>query len=205
MGYLITQIIICLIIAAVIGFIIGWLLRGLGCSEQQAAYEDADSEGSASINTLSSSDAIASEEIAEPVTKAPVISHPIEKIEGIGKSIGNFLRSIGVKTTLDLLDKCSTDEGVQHVAKTSEVIESVVRQWVSMADLMRIPDVGGQYAELMVASEITSVQDLSEASAQELTEKMKTVNARERRIPDSIPLPDVNQVKHWIKDAKTLP
>ena len=38
MGYLITQIIICLLIAAIIGFVIGWLLRGLGCNTEEA-YE----------------------------------------------------------------------------------------------------------------------------------------------------------------------
>jgi nucleotidyltransferase/DNA polymerase involved in DNA repair len=139
------------------------------------------------------------------VTKAPVISHQIEKIEGIGKSIGNFLRSIGIKTTTDLLDKCSTDSGFQQVVKVSEVVEPVVKQWVVRADLMRVPDVDGQYAELMEVSGIMSVQDLANADAEELTEKMRTVNQREHCIPGSIPLPDVNQIRHWIKDANTLP
>ncbi len=206
MGYLITQIIICLIIAAVIGFIIGWLLRGLGCEGQnEAAFEGAGSEGSSSVNNFSSAGAVAGGEIAEPVTKAPVISHQIEKIEGIGKSIGNFLRSIGIKTTTDLLDKCSTDSGFQQVVKVSEVVEPVVKQWVIRADLMRVPDVDGQYAELMEVSGIVSVQDLANADAEELTEKMRTVNQREHCIPASIPLPDVNQVRHWIKDSNTLP
>ncbi len=206
MGYLITQIIICLIIAAVIGFIIGWLLRGLGCAEQnEAAYEGASSGGSPSSNSFSSTGTVAAGEIAEPVTKAPIISHQIEKIEGIGKSIGNFLRSIGIKTTTDLLDKCSTESGFQQVVKVSEVVEPVVKQWVIRADLMRVPDVNGQYAELMEVSGVMSVQDLANADAQELTEKMEAVNQRERCIPESIPLPDANQVKHWIKDAKTLP
>ncbi len=207
MGYLITQIIICLIIAAVIGFIIGWLLRGLGCEEQnEAAYEGAaGSGGSSTVNKFSAAGAVAGGEIVEPVTKAPVISHQIEKIEGIGKSIGNFLRSIGIKTTTDLLDKCSTDSGFQQVVKVSEVVEPVVKQWVIRADLMRVPDVDGQYAELMEVTGISSVQDLANADAEELTEKMRTLNQREHCIPDSIPLPDANQVRHWIKDANTLP
>ncbi len=207
MGYLITQIIICLIIAAVIGFIIGWLLRGLGCEEQnEAAFEGAGSGGTSSVNNFSSAGAVeAGGEIAEPVTKAPVISHQIEKIEGIGKSIGNFLRSIGIKTTTDLLEKCSTDSGFQQVVKVSEVVEPVVKQWVVRADLMRVPDVDGQYAELMEVSGIMSVQDLANADAEELTEKMRTVNHREHCIPESIPLPNVTQVRHWIKDANTLP
>ncbi len=204
MGYLITQIIICLLIAAIIGFIIGWLLRGLGCNNEEA-YEGAnlDSSNASGINTLSSAGSTTA--AGSPVTKAPVKSHQIERIEGIGKSLGNYLRNIGVKTTLDLIEKCSTESGFQQVVKAAEVVEPVVTQWVSRADLMRVPDVDGQYAELMEVSDIKSVQDLGNADAQALTTKMQAVNQREHRIPDSIPLPDANMVANWIRDAKTLP
>ena len=232
MGYLITQIIICLLISAIIGFIIGWLLRGLGCNEQEAygdrayeggalgreggvSYEGTESDSiksSSSINTLSSSGAGAAtaragEAIDEhkPVTKAPAKSHQIERIEGIGKSLGNYLRNIGIKTTADLIEKCSTDSGFKKVVKAAEVVEPVVKQWVSMADLMRVPNINGQYAELLEASDIKSVQDLASSDAHALTAKMQTVNQREHRIPDSIPLADANMVANWVRDAKTLP
>ena len=210
MGYLITQIIICLLIAALIGFIIGWLLRGLGCNNNdQEAYQGAgfssDTDSGSSISNLSAAQTIAGDAYAEPVTKAPVKSHQIERIEGIGKSIGNFLRNVGIKNTLDLIEKCSTETGFQQVAKAAEVVDSVVTQWVSMADLMRIPNVDGQYAELMEASDIKSVQDLANADASALTSKMQSVNQREHRIPDSIPLPDTSMVGSWIRDAKNLP
>lgn len=226
MGYLITQIIICLLIAAIIGFIIGWLLRGLGCNSQEEGYEGAGNAGdagarfdaggtssTAGINTLSSAGegavaragAMATEAVGSPVTKAPVKSHQIERIEGIGKSLGNYLRNIGVKTTLDLIEKCSTESGFQQVVKAAEVVEPVVKQWVSRADLMRVPDIDGQYSELLEVSDIKSVQDLGNADAQALTTKMQAVNQREHRIPDSIPLADTSMVAKWIKDAKTLP
>lgn len=212
MGYLITQIIICLLIAAIIGFIIGWLLRGLGCNNQEeAAYEgggydtSGDSDSASSINTLSSAGALAGGTVGEPVTKAPVKSHQIERIEGIGKSLGNYLRNIGVKTTLDLIERCSTEDGFLQVVNAAEVVEPVVKQWVSRADLMRVPNVDGQYSELLEVSDIKSVQDLGNADAQALTSKMQAVNQREHRIPDSIPLPDANMVANWVRDAKTLP
>jgi predicted flap endonuclease-1-like 5' DNA nuclease len=254
MGYLITQIIICLLIAAIIGFVIGWLLRGLGCNTEEA-YEsesiekrsfqdtpnergDSDSNNTPEINTLSSTEvstrsnnalddlavsegtsagsrvgaalaassgALAEKTTKAPVTKAPAISHPIERIEGIGKNLGNYLRNIGIKTTADLIAKCSTENGFQQVVKAGEVVEPVVKQWLSRADLMRVPKVNGQYAELMEASDIKSVQDLANANAQALTTKMQTVNQREHRIPDSIPLADASMVASWITDAKTLP
>lgn len=206
MGYLITQIIIYLLIAAVIGFIIGWLLRGLGRNNQEA-YEgvESDSSNTSGINSLSSDGSLAGQAIKEPVTRAPAISHQIVKIEGISKSIRNALRKTGVKTTIDLIDKCSTESGFQQTVETTGAVEPVVKQWVSMADLMRVPGVDGQFAELMEACDIKSIQDLASADTQTLIATMQTVNQREGRIPDSIPLPDANIVGRWIKDAKTLP
>ena len=211
MGYLITQIIICLLIAAFIGFIIGWLLRGLGCNKEHSQTIDNNgkldfSSGSAAAATGNiASIAALDETIVEPIIQVPVKSHQIERIEGIGKSIGNSLRNVGVKNTLDLMDKCSTDAGFQEVVTKTNVVDSVVKQWVCMADLMCIPEVDGQYAELLEASDIKSTQDLSRADAEILVSKMHAVNQREHRIPDSIPLPDVAMVLLWIKNAKALP
>ncbi|MFQ5995990.1 MAG: hypothetical protein ACE5K1_12980 [Acidiferrobacterales bacterium] len=39
MGYLITQVLLCLLIAALIGFVIGWLLRHVICKKQSQALE----------------------------------------------------------------------------------------------------------------------------------------------------------------------
>ncbi len=217
MGYLITQIIVCLLIAALIGFIVGWLLRGLGCNKQESDINgnvgaNATIGNNSTINTFSSSSdltestSLADDIYNEPVTRSPSKSHKIEKIEGIGKSLGHSLRNIGIKTTADLIEKCTSDNnGLQQVVATTDVLESVVQQWLSMADLMRIPDVDGQFAELLEACDIKSSQALGKANPASLTKLMQTVNQREHRIPDSIPLPEVNSVTHWIADAKTLP
>ena len=315
MGYLITQIIVCLLIAALIGFILGWLLRGLGCkdsgeledngsninkkstmnslsssgssasmSSSSLETDQADdfypepvtiapaklrkpepveagdfSQNKAAINTLSSSDSSSSKDAdskgssnqsdnslskvseksntsdnkstvdtlsssgvssildsssietnqaddvyPEPVTKAPTISHKIEKIEGIGKSLGNKIRKVGVKTTKDLLKTCSTKTGFQQVIEATKVPEDTVTQWVSMADLMRIPSVDGQIAELMLASGITSPEVLAKANSIALADEMATINRREKKIPTSIELPNAGKIAEIIKAAKTL-
>ena len=216
MGYLITQIIICLLIAALIGFIIGWLLRGIGCKSQDSEKSESaglrsNFDNNAPINSFSSSPELtesanlAEDVYNEPVTRAPSISHKIEKIEGIGKSLGSSLRNVGIKTTAELIEKCSTENGFQQVLAATNVVDSVVKQWLSMADLMRVQDVNGQFSELLEACDIKSTQDLGKANPAALIAKMNTTNQQEHRIPDSIPLPDVNTVTHWIADAKSLP
>ena len=75
MSYLISQIVICLLLAAAIGFILGWLLRGMGCksleaklraecderirflessSDNTGGMTDASLGGSVGVNTLAS-------------------------------------------------------------------------------------------------------------------------------------------------------
>ncbi len=313
MGYLITQIIVCLLIAALIGFILGWLLRGLGCKDsselddngsninKKSTKNSLSSSGSSAsmssssletnqaddfypepvtiapatprkiepvettnfssnksaINTLSSSDSSSSidadalgtsnqaektvsdvnadlgdnkstmntlsssgvssildsssietnqadDVYPEPITKAPTISHKIEKIEGIGKSLGNKIRKTGVKTTKDLLKTCSTKTGFQQVVEATKAPEESVTQWVSMADLMRIPSVDGQISELMLASGIKSPEVLAKANAIALADEMATINRREKKIPTSIELPNAGKIAEMIKAAKTL-
>lgn len=209
MEYLIAQIIICLLIAALIGFVIGWLLRGIGCNNQEGyRHVSATTDDGSAINTLSSSvgarAGVAVSDSSEFGVSVQIIHHKIEKIEGIGGSLGNHLRNIGVKTTGDLLKKCSIESGLQQVVKAGDVTDSVVRQWVSMSDLMRVPDVDGQFAELMEASDIKSVLELAQADANALTVKMQIINQREHKIPDSIELPDVGMVADWIRDAKSI-
>jgi hypothetical protein len=208
MGYLITQIIICLLIAALIGFIIGWLLRGIGCKNQEDNQQAGSLvDDSSAINTLSSVDAVDGANtvaFSESGISVQIIHHKIENIEGIGGSIGNHLRNIEVKTTGDLLKKCSIDSGFQQVVEVAGVTGSVVTQWVSMADLMRVPGVDGQFSELMEASDIKSVLELAQADANALTVKMQIVNQRENKIPDSIELPSVGMVADWIRDAKSI-
>ncbi len=223
MGYLITQIIICLLIAALIGFVIGWLLRGLSCNEQTNDLGDtkvASFNDGSTVNALSSAgstvekidtsalDSLYSSgeggAISGSVNKVKAVYHKIEEIEGIGKSLGNHLRNIGIKTTGDLIEKCATDDGFKKVLKAGDADDSVVRHWLRMSDLMRVPDVTGQFAELLDASGIESVSDLAGVNSNALTAKMEVINKQERKIPDSISLADANDVAQWIVAAKDI-
>ncbi len=223
MGYLIGQIIFCLVLAALIGFIVGWLLRGLGCDNNEEVYENevsgsvetgSDDIGSVesdarnyAINSLSSAGEVAEQTFDDPVIRVAVVTHEIEEIEGIGKSRGNSLRNIDIKTTNDLIEKCLFESGFDQTVNAAGVADSVVKQWICMADLMRVPDVDGQFAELLEACDIKSIQDLANVDAQMLTATMEAINVSgdKKIIPDSIPLADSSRVRNWIRDAQSLP
>ncbi|MEJ2540759.1 MAG: DUF4332 domain-containing protein [Gemmatimonadota bacterium] len=127
----------------------------------------------------------------------------MEDIEGIGEGFGKRLRASGIDTTGRLLLDGLTEEGRGEIATTCEVDPDTVRHWVTMADLLRLPGIDGQWAELLWRSGIPNVQTLAEQDAAALLASMKTVNAEERRVPT---MPTVERVGHWIYEAgRALP
>ena len=252
MSYLLSQIWICLLLAALIGGIIGWLLRG-GCRKKLEAVEtdwrnrfagvehERDEMSSrlgnldkitrerdqllkeasslrgvkderddlvaklvaleASTSDISSQQSDTSARL-EDVTDDTQDSYEIEEIEGIGTGYGTRLRNMDISTTRDLLTQCPNASGIKTVASDIQLENDVVRSWTSMADLMRVKGVGGQYAELLEFSGVHTVQSLAESDADGLTVQLADVNARENRVKK---VPDTATVSAWIDHAKTLP
>ncbi len=128
--------------------------------------------------------------------------YPVEEVEGIGKGFGKKLRALGIETTEDLLQRCCTRQGWEEVADKIGLKERfVVRKWASMCDLMRIPGVMGQFAELLEFSDVNSVQDLASRDPAQLLDKMFDVNQREHRVKE---VPRLEVVANWIEQAKGL-
>ncbi len=181
-----------------IGFVIGWLLRGLGSDEDEDNLKYKDQNSPVDTSFLD-------EDVdLEPVTIAPSISHKIEKIEGLEKGMVRVLHKNGIKTTKDLIEKCSSKHGLQRIINSTEALESAVKQWISLADIMRIPDINGKLAKLIEACGIKSTEALAEVDPQSLADEMQNVNQRELLIPESTPLPDFKQMARFIREAKTL-
>ncbi len=128
--------------------------------------------------------------------------YPVEEVEGIGRGFGKKLRSLGIETTEDLLQRCCTQQGWEDVADKIGLKENyVVRKWASMSDLMRIPGIMGQFAELLEFSDVNSVQDLATRDPVRLLDKLKDVNQREHRVKE---VPGLDVVTSWIEQARTL-
>lgn len=192
MDYLLQQIFWFVLIAFLLGLLVGWLVfRG------RSAAQNPDSAG-----RIAELEAEANKLRAEiAALKEPASGTPIEDIEGIGTGFGKRLRADGVATTEKLLELCASDDGVRRVCQCVDIDEDTVRNWGTMADLMRIRGLGGQWSELLWRSGVTSVQDLASRDASALAARMAEVNAAEHRVAE---LPGEQRVAQFITEAAAM-
>jgi predicted flap endonuclease-1-like 5' DNA nuclease len=128
--------------------------------------------------------------------------YDIEEIEGIGKGYSRRLRDIGISSTRKLLSRGIDSDGISDIAKQVNNEEFVIRSWVSMADLIRVSGIRGQFAELLVTSGIKSVQQLAKQDSAQLIEKLTKTITRENRKRAA---PTIEMAIVWTAAAKNLP
>ena len=175
MDYLIEQIFLYMLVAFLIGGFVGWFLCRQGANKKIAELEA---------------------QLADRKSGTP-----IESIEGIGAGFGKHLRADGIDTTEKLLDLCASDEGVARVCKCVDLDEDTIRNWGTMADLSRIKGLGGQWAELMCAAGVTSVQNLAAQEIEPLRARMREINEKEHRVAE---LPGEKRVTKFLAEARNL-
>lgn len=128
-------------------------------------------------------------------------NYPIEDIEGIGDVLGAKLRKAGVKDTDSLLAKCKTPKDREALAASCGMEPKRILKFANMADLYRVKGIGSEYSELLEASGVDTVVELSKRVPANLAAKMAEVNEKQqltRRVPDE------TMCASWIAHAKTL-
>lgn len=123
-------------------------------------------------------------------------------IEGIGETYAEKLRTAGITTVDALLEKGATPQGRATLEESTGIAHKLILKWVNHADLFRINGVAGQYAELLEASGVDTVPELAMRNAENLHEKMKTVNAEKNLVNRD---PSLDEITRWVAEAKTLP
>lgn len=214
MSYLIQQMWLCLLLAALLGAWIGWWFAKSSCRKKldeldtswRRKFDDSTKEYSSTLTETSTTAAAAPTSVTKvstPTVEAVTdqSSYDIEEVEGIGKSYGKKLRDIGISTTEQLLNQCCNMDGRITVAEQIGIEDFVIRKWASMSDLMRINNIEGQYSELIVYAGIDSVQDLGTYNATALHNKLSTVNNEQNRVKV---VPDEPSLEKMIDQAKSL-
>ena len=123
-------------------------------------------------------------------------------VEGIGEVYAVKLKEAGISTTGALLKEGSSPAGRKKIENATGIGHKFILRWTNHVDLYRIKGVQKQYAELLEASGVDSVPELSHRVAEHLRAKMVEVNEARHLVRK---LPGVNQVAGWIEQAKSLP
>ena len=130
------------------------------------------------------------------------MAYPISEIQGIGTDAAAILKSDGIRTTVTLLRVAKTPKQRLKIALKTGAAEKSVLDWVTAADRMRVKGVGWEYAELLRAAGVRTVNELRYRNPQKLAEVMADVNTKRKLVRL---LPSVNTLMRWIEDAKKLP
>jgi predicted flap endonuclease-1-like 5' DNA nuclease len=88
MAYLMTQIVFCLLLAGLLGFIIGWALHSMACQKKIAELEAAWADRLAAV----------------PAGGGPATKDDLKKIEGIGPRIEKMLNDDQIYTWAELAE-----------------------------------------------------------------------------------------------------
>ncbi len=104
------------------------------------------------------------------------MSKPIDSIEGIGPAYKEKFGTAGINTVETLLEKGSSPAGRKAIAEATGFSESVVLDFVNMADLFRINGIAGQFAELLKVSGVDTVKELATRNAENLHAALCTTN-----------------------------
>ncbi len=123
-------------------------------------------------------------------------------IEGVGPVFAKKLKEAGVTTTDALLVAGATPKDRKELAAKAGLDETKILEWVNRADLYRIKGVGSEYSDLLEASGVDTIVELSKRVPANLFAKMVEVNKAKKLVRK---MPIEPQVKDWIEQAKALP
>ena len=126
----------------------------------------------------------------------------IAEIEGVGPADAEKLTAAGVKSTEDLLNAGGNSAGRRELAKTTGIDDKQLLEWVHDADLMRIPGVGPQYSELLVAAGVESPAELANRNSGNLATTLQEVVAARPSIVGRVP--SYSDIDGWIDYAGKL-
>lgn len=129
------------------------------------------------------------------------MTYKIEQIEGIGPVYGAKLKSAGVNTVEDLLEKCASKSGRAAMAEETGIDEKKILTWTNHADLFRIDGIGPQFSELLEAAGVDTVKELRNRNAENLHAKIKEINDAKKLVGR---LPSLSQIEEMITTAGKL-
>ena len=125
----------------------------------------------------------------------------IDQVAGIDQKRATSLRKAGVRTSKSLIEKASTRRGRSELAKATGIPGKDLQLWVHHADLLQVPGVGSEYAQLLVAAGVDTLRDLRRRNPTALVAKIIGLNGANKVVSR---LPTESMVESWISSAADL-
>jgi predicted flap endonuclease-1-like 5' DNA nuclease len=125
----------------------------------------------------------------------------LAEIEGVGSAYARKLQKAGVRGTSGLLKKGGTAKGRKELAASSGFSTKTLLEWVNRADLFRVRGVGAEFSDLLEGAGVDTVRELAKRDPAKLFDTLTQTNARKKLVRQT---PSLNQVKAWVKQAKSL-
>ncbi|MDD2251983.1 MAG: DUF4332 domain-containing protein [Dehalococcoidales bacterium] len=126
----------------------------------------------------------------------------ISDIEGIGPVYAEKLAGVDIRTVEKLLEVGATRKGRKEIAEKTGISDTLILEWVNLADLFRIKGIGEEFSDLLEEAGVDTVKELAQRNAENLVAKIEEVNAEKKLVRRT---PNLNMVKDWIEQAKLLP
>lgn len=130
------------------------------------------------------------------------LDSPIVDAPSIGERMASHLHAIDLWTVADLVT--ADAETVADQLQQRRVDAAVVTAWQEQATLMcRVPNLRGHDAQLLIAAEITSPEELTEYDAETLLAELSPIakSNEGKRILRGSQQPDLEEVQSWIDSA----
>tara|TARA_B100000609_G_scaffold55940_1_gene43507 strand:- start:9 stop:413 length:405 start_codon:yes stop_codon:yes gene_type:complete len=125
----------------------------------------------------------------------------IDSINGMTHTEATKLRRARVRTTVTFLQIASTRSGRALLTKETGITSPKLLHWAKRAELMKIKNLGRDYADLLEAVGVESVADLKRRNPESLHEMMQNAN-QVKKIVDR--MPSLKRVTKWIDDSKDI-
>ena len=125
----------------------------------------------------------------------------IDSINGMTHTEATKLRRARVRTTVTFLQIASTRSGRALLTKETGITSPKLLHWAKRAELMKIKNLGRDYADLLEAVGVESIADLKRRNPESLHEMMNNTN-QAKKIVDR--MPSLKRVANWIDDSKDI-
>jgi predicted RecB family nuclease len=130
------------------------------------------------------------------------MTYPISKIDGLTAFAASKLKSAGIRTMESLLEAARTAKGRKKLSAETGFSEQQLLEWANLADCMRIPGMGKAKAELLRASGVNTVRELTHRNPSRLAQAMRDANDKRKLVQI---LPSEKTVEQLIQKARKLP